>query len=527
MPTNLMKPSTLLPAHEIRKLVARGFSAMYGSELPEYNRFIAPVRDSNLQQLEKNPDPSIRRETLMEEKHGAIRVPGPEEMRIVARIFAVIGMHPVEFYDMTILGAKSLPMIATAFRAIDKSIEESAFRMFCSMLHVASVSPALKDEVLAELGKNRKLYPKFSHELLAMLDMAERQGGFEEADAKQFTALVVEAFSMHKDKIVDFAVYSKLRKVSDPLADIVLESPVLNHLTPRALDIEDAVDKLNSAGIPMQTAIQGPPIRLDGVQIQLNQIARIAAGEDVYVAVDPKVLDDFEHDPSASLDLKAKAPRIELQQGEKVDGYMVRVAAALGTNPVVIIHHKARFGEIESRGVALTVEGEAAYSAYEIESESDPATKAAKIERFKSEYPKTHRQLHDLGWAYYTYRVTGSGNAEKWQGETQHLTISQLLDSGYVTIVPQPYHDFLPFSAAAIFRANSTEGTQGIDNSHKDASNNKKALEKAMGVLITSRHDIHQREQAESVRQVYDELKIVPRPRPAFEVEQSEITRIR
>ena len=499
-----------LPAFEIRKLVARGFSEMYGRELPEYNRFTLPVKASNLKQLAHRPDPHVNRETLMEEKHGAIRVPGAEEMRIVTRIFAVMGMVPVEFYDMTILGEKSLPMIATAFRSTDHSVEESAFRMFCSMLHTDSIPAPLREEVRAELEKNRRLYPKFSPELLAMLDRAERGGGLDADDARRFAALVVDALSMHKDKVVDFALYAKLRQISDPLADIVLESPVLNHLTPRALDIEDAVDQLNAAGIPMQTVIQGPPIREGGVQIQLNQIARIAAGEDVFVTLDPAVLATFERDPDGLARLKADAPRLELQKGEQVADYMARVEAALATTSIVIIQHKARFGEIEARGVALTREGEAAYNAYGIESEADPAARKAKVERFKQEYPQTDRQLHDTGWAYYTYQATDAGRARRGRDAARRADLKALLDAGDVALIPQTYHDFLPFSAAAIFRANLTDGSQGIRNAGQDASDNRRRLEHAMGTTIATRHDLHQRDRDESLRRVCAELNLTP-----------------
>ena len=510
----MYSPSALnpvtLPAFEIRKLVARGFSEMYGRELPEYNRFTVPVRASNLEQLDHHPDPHMNRETLMEEKHGAIRVPGAEEMRVVTRIFAVMGMVPVEFYDMTILGEKSLPMIATAFRATDRSVEESAFRMFCSMLHTDSVPPQLRDEVLTELEKNRRLYPKFSPALLAMLDRAESNGGLDANEAREFAALVVDALSMHKDKIVNFALYSKLRQISDPLADIVLESPVLNHLTPRALDIEDAVDQLNAAGIPMQTVIQGPPIREGGVQVQLNQIARIAAGEEVFVTLDPSVLASFEREPDSLSRLKADAPRLELQKGEKVADYMARIEAALTTTPIAIIQHKARFGEIEARGVALTREGEAAYNAYGIESEADPAAKAAKIERFKQEYPQTDRQLHDAGWAYYTYQTTDGGHARREHGTARPADLRALLDAGDVILVPQTYHDFLPFSAAAIFRANLTEGSKGIAAAEQDTSDNRRLLERAMGTKIADRHDLHRRERDQSLRRVCAELSLLP-----------------
>ena len=73
-------------------------------------------------------------------------------------------------------------------------------------------------------------------------------------------------------------------------------------------------------------------------------------------------------------------------------------------------------------------------------------------------------------------------------------------------IVPQTYHDFLPFSAAAIFRANSTEGVQGIADAEPTASDNRRRLEDAMGVAITDRHDPHRRDQDQSLREVLARL---------------------
>ena len=77
-------------------------------------------------------------------------------------------------------------------------------------------------------------------------------------------------------------------------------------------------------------------------------------------------------------------------------------------------------------------------------------------------------------------------------------------------MVPQTYHDFLPFSAAAIFRANLTEGSQGIDGVERDASDNRQALEKAMGATIADRHALHRADRDESFKRVCAELNLLP-----------------
>ncbi len=190
---------------------------------------------------------------------------------------------------------------------------------------------------------------------------------------------------------------------------------------------------------------------------------------------------------------------------------MARAETALAASPIVVIQHKARFGEIEARGVALTRDGEAAYNAYGIESEADPAARQAKVEEFTRNYPRTHRQLHDAGWAYYTYQATDAGRLRRAPGvPARRADVKTLLDAGDAALVPQTYHDFLPFSAAAIFRANMTEGTRGTSDVGQDASDNRRRLEAAMGTAIADRHDLHRRDRDESFRRVCAELNLLP-----------------
>jgi uncharacterized glyoxalase superfamily metalloenzyme YdcJ len=51
------------------------------------------------------------------ERHGAIRIGKPSEYRWVTGFFAAFGLEPHNYYDMTNLGGKSQPIVATAFRA--------------------------------------------------------------------------------------------------------------------------------------------------------------------------------------------------------------------------------------------------------------------------------------------------------------------------------------------------------------------------------------------------------------------------
>ena len=57
---------------------------------------------------------SISRVTA--ERHGAIRVGTPAELRQVAVVFAALGMHPVGFYDLRDAARSAVPVVSTAFR---------------------------------------------------------------------------------------------------------------------------------------------------------------------------------------------------------------------------------------------------------------------------------------------------------------------------------------------------------------------------------------------------------------------------
>ncbi|MDA4629856.1 DUF1338 family protein, partial [Escherichia coli] len=50
---------------------------------------------------------------ISEERHGAIRVGTPEELSMLRRVFAVMGMYPVGYYDLSEAG---VPVHSTAFR---------------------------------------------------------------------------------------------------------------------------------------------------------------------------------------------------------------------------------------------------------------------------------------------------------------------------------------------------------------------------------------------------------------------------
>src|SRR5262250_3191763 len=109
---------------EMQNLLFSELSAMFGKEVPLYDKSLLANKVCNeevcslLSSL--HPGFSISPAQLDKtsgERHGAIRIGKPSEYRWIAGFFAAFGMEPHNFYDMTNVGSKSQPIIATAFRS--------------------------------------------------------------------------------------------------------------------------------------------------------------------------------------------------------------------------------------------------------------------------------------------------------------------------------------------------------------------------------------------------------------------------
>jgi uncharacterized glyoxalase superfamily metalloenzyme YdcJ len=462
---------------EMRRLLALELSNMFSTEVSEYNQFKKIVQESNEAFLQENPNQIIDAEDrVMAEKHGAIRVGTPTEMRIVTRIFSVFGMYPVGFYDLTQLPKGALPMIATAFRPIDDSIEISAFRIFCSMLHPAYIKPEIKEDVMQVLAQRGENNPKFSEKLKTLLCIAEEQG-LTYVQLKEFVTEVVNALRINIQKPICFDLYKALRKENDVFADIVCLGININHLTPRVYDIQDATNRLQQAGIPMKDGgIEGPPI-CDAVPVLLNQTSRKAPGEPLFVSNDKAILDLPLESSQLNL-LKKSAPKLVLKAGETVHAYLDRIQIALESAPLVEIEHKARFGEIEARGIALTPKGEALYHSL------------LAAGRFQAEFPQTHTELFTAKLAYYRLHII---NQEIDTINIDQENIHDFIKKGFVKLIPLTYEDFLTTSAAGIFTSNLSSGVSDISNEIKSQSaDNQILLETAMGRPIIDRHELCQ-----------------------------------
>jgi uncharacterized glyoxalase superfamily metalloenzyme YdcJ len=372
-------PSRRVETWQLRAKFAAALSHLYGAEVPAYNTLVEVSAEVNREMGAS--------ERVTAERHGAIRVGSARELADVADLFAAFGMFPVGFYDLRD-AASPVPVVSTAFRPIDTDqLAHNPFRVFTSMLATADArffSPDLRGRVERFIAARQLFDPA----LIAEARRIAADGGADVARAEQFVACAVSAFALSREPI-DRGWHEELTKVSAVAADIAgVRTTHINHLTPRVLDIDELYRRMTARGITMIDAIQGPPA-WHGPDVLLRQTSFRALAE-------PRRFRDAD--------------------GTVSDGTL-----------------RVRFGEVESRGVALTPKGRERYDA--AMAASDPAAVWADY------FPATHEGMAAAGLAYYH-----GGDPSK----------------------PVVYEDFLPASAAGIFRSNldtDTEAAEATDNS--------------------------------------------------------------
>lgn len=408
----IMKSSTFLSPDAIRASFSSAMSAMYRTEVPAYGTLLSLVAEVNTGTLTALPELAQRLEQtdtldrISEERHGAIRVGTPAELAMLRRVFAVMGMYPVGYYDLSEAG---VPVHSTAFRPVsDAALKTNPFRVFTSLLRLDLIEDAaLREEARATLNARRI----FTADAIALVEKAEANGGLDANDAASFVQEILETFRWHDQASVSSDLYRRLHDAHRLIADVVsFRGPHINHLTPRTLDI-DAVQALMPAnGISPKAVIEGPPTR--ACPILLRQTSFKALEESV----------SFMN-----------------AQGAWEHG-----------------SHTARFGEIEQRGIALTPKGRALYDRLLAKSREivrpapDGSNASAYIaalhEAFK-DFPDDWETIRSRKLGYFRYTPVAGATA-------RGSTLEDLVREGAVQYDPIVYEDFLPVSAAGIFQSN-------------------------------------------------------------------------
>ncbi|WP_343525476.1 VOC family protein [Sphingomonas sp.] len=443
----------------IRTRFSEAMSAMYRAEVPLYGDLLSIVSDVNAQILAEQPALAAEMASADEldrldvERHGAIRLGTAAELSMMRRAFAVMGMYPVGYYDLSVAG---VPVHSTAFRPVeDAALAANPFRVFTSLLRLELIEDTgLRAEAEAILS-TRQI---FTDEAVRLIEANEAQGGLDDADAERFVLALLDTFRWHGDARVDATTYDRLHGAHRLIADVVsFRGPHINHLTPRTLDIDAAQAAMQARGIDAKAVIEGPPPR--AVPILLRQTSFKAIEEDVTF-------------PGG-------------QPGQ----------------------HTARFGEIEQRGAALTPKGRALYdqllATARGEAGSQGASYADRLATTFAAFPDTVEALRDEGLAWFRYDVTDAGQRLIATGVRPAGDIDAWLAAGYVRALPIVYEDFLPVSAAGIFQSN----LGGAEQRHYAASAARAAFEAAMGGAVQDELTLYAAAEARSMMEVRKALR--------------------
>ena len=448
-----MKP--LLPPEDLRARFARALSRMYRDEVPRYGQLADLMRDLNRKTLEADPVLRERLEAngeldhLDDERHGAIRVGLPSELSTLRRVFAVLGMQPVSYYDLSEAG---IPVHSTAFRPTDpEELKTSPFRIFTSLLRLELI----EDETLRRQARKRLEQRQiFTPHLLQLLEQAEQAGGLDESSAETFVEEALRTFRWHREATVSHDQYQRFLSAHRLVADIVcFRGPHINHLTPRSLDIDRVQQAMTEAGFDAKKIVEGPPLRKHPILLRQTSFNALEEG---------------------------------VRFSDGVDG-----------------HHRARFGEIEQRGMALTRRGRALYDELlaEVRSDApspqqDPRGYEQNLQRVFSRFPDDIDELRQQGLAWFRYLP-----GPKAAGDPGSR-LDDLLEQGLLRVEPVTYEDFLPVSAAGIFRSNLGEG----ETRNFAGSPNQADFEAALGAKVLDEFEWYATLQRDSLEQSLKQL---------------------
>lgn len=431
---------------DIRSRFSSAMSEMYRTEVPAYGTLMKIVADVNTEVLDANAalrsdlEETDQLSRISEERHGAIRLGTAEELATIRRLFAIMGMHPVGYYDLTEAG---VPVHSTAFRPVgEAALRRNPFRVFTSLLRLDLISDEDLRQTAQEVLQARQIY---TSRCLELIELAEKQGGLTDQEADAFVAEALETFRWHPEANVSLELYKKLHDAHRLVADVVsFRGPHINHLTPRTLDIDRVQDLMPEHGIAPKAVVEGPPRRT--CPILLRQTSFKALSEAVSF--------------------------------DGIEG-----------------SHTARFGEIEARGQALTPKGRALYDQLLTATRkiclpaADGSNAAAYMNALSAtfaEFPDDLTEIRADGLGYFEWALTDKGAASA--GQLTETDADTLLAAGYLRTDPIVYEDFLPVSAAGIFQSNlGDESAQEFT-----ASPNQQRFEADLGSSVLNEFDHYQ-----------------------------------
>ena len=537
------------PRIEMQNRLFSELSRMFGEEVPLYDKSLLVNRVCNeticalLAGLHRGFNlTAAQLEKTSGERHGAIRIGKPAEYRWVCRFFAAFAMEPHNFYDMTNVGAKSQPIIATAFR----SRLNPDHRIFCSLLMTDYFDPATRARIEALLAPREV----FSATARTLLEQSERQGGLGWDDANRLVGEGVTGIFKWTGRARDHGLYQDLCAAGFKIAaDIAcFGSHHLNHLTPNTLwmDLYTAAMKhcmgeMDAATFRARAAVMLARLRDRADHDYLRLHFKHLSHADI-AAFQPGTLDAGEVTRLAdALAKRLQEPDLALAQLKhsgfkdytegpaedtpvllRQDAYKALTEAVQFTQPdgsVVDTVHTARFGEIEQRFYATTPAGRDLYdrclTAADAAKDKNPGLIKQDFAAYERLYaapfapfPKQLSALLAQGLVFGRYAVTAAGLAAAQAGKIRTTDLSELVRLGYVVAEGLRYEDFLPVSAAGIFASNlnqyGTKSTAAQKPVYTQAQ-----LEEILGRKIVDPNVTYAGLDAESRLQVFGQLGLL------------------
>ncbi len=451
----------------IRTMFSRAMSDMYKKEVPQYQALLKLAAEVNQQTLEADPhlyhslNEANELQRINEERHGAIRLGKAEELAMIRRLFAVMGMHPVGYYDLSVA---AMPVHSTAFRPIkDTDLKKNPFRIFTSLLRTELIENTKIRQMAEEILASRDIFTAHVRELI---DIHEINGGLDHDEAQEFVREALATFHWHQQATISFENYVLLTKVHPLVADVVsFKGPHINHLTPRTLDINAVQNIMPSKGLNPKAVIEGPPERK--IPILLRQTSFKALEESISF---PSNNNNYQEE-----------------------------------------QHKARFGEIEQRGAALTPKGKNLYEQKIaiVRNNIIPNLDGSNADEYYAvlkqefaDFPDDIALMRQQGLVYVEYGATKEGI--KKAGSLSGEELNTLIAKGYIEYSPITYEDFLPVSAAGIFTSNLGENCPQIIV----AEANQEAFEDALGTKTLDPFALYEAKQVNSLKMALEQLGI-------------------
>ena len=552
-PTTFATGSAIASKIDMQNRLFAELSAMFGREVPLYDKSLLVNKACNqtvcalLAKL--HPGFAMSDEELDRtsgERHGAIRIGRPDEYRWIGRLFACFAMEPHNFYDMTNVGAKSQPIIATAFR----STLRPEHRVFSSVLMTNYFDPATRERIEGLVGKRTV----FSDRAKQLIEKSERDGGLDWNDANALIKECTERIFKWTGKARDHALYAELSAAGFKIAADIscFQSHHLNHLTPNTFCMDlytaamkhcmgevDAAWFEARAGTVLARLVRQADhdfMKLHFKHVPLEEIAAFKSGSvsaaDIGAAA--RALASTFTGPSFALAKLKHAGFKDFTEGPsedtpvllRQDAYKALTEAVEFTEndgTVVQSTHTARFGEIEERFYACTPKGRKLYdeclAVADAAREKDPAWPKRDMAGYEAAYakpfavfPKTLVELITGGFVYARFVATPAGEAKgvaaRNAGESLPTDLFELVRMGYADYEGLRYEDFLPVSAAGIFASNlqqyGTKSTAAVKPTYTQAM-----LEEILGKRIIDATTVYAGVEAESKLETYGKLGLL------------------